>query len=657
MKWNKGLEGTALKIAKTDSNPLRVMAGQGTGKTFAMKRRVARLLEEGTSPKKILAVTFTRTAASDLLKELNNLGVEGCEKIKVGTLHAFCFGILLGEDVLSYLGRFPRPLITSPRRGVPHFEAAPLIEDLKTCGAFGGKRDCIKRINAFEAAWARLQSDDPGWPMDSIDRAFHKGLIEWLMFHHGMLIGELIPLTLRYLRNNPECDDLRKFSHVIVDEYQDLNKAEQVLLDVISEAGRFAIVGDEDQSIYGFRFAHPSGIREFDEIHTTTHDESLDECRRCPYKVVELANTLILHNHPAGTENRLKPFPGNPEGELNIVQWKNDKEEIKGLATYIEHLINERSFKPEDILILTPRRFIGYGIRDILGEKEIPVHSFYHEEALEFQEAQEAFCLLNLFIHKNDRVALRYWLGCGSPSWNGGQYKKLRSFCEESGRSPLEVLERVLNRELEIKGISKLLERFEILKSRLPKLESKSLRETVDLLFPENFKWAKILREASILKLKELEDDEEKEDLSEKLFDYLKTIISQPEMPEEGEFLRIMSLHKSKGLTNKVVIVAGCVEGFIPFRDQKETKKVEIDRQIEEQRRLFYVAMTRSKEILVLSSFKQIRRKDGHQQGAVMGRGGSKIMGNTVTSPFWDDIGPTAPRMLRGQEWVNANFR
>src|SRR6266705_839940 len=101
MTWRLGLEGTALNIAATADSPLRVMAGPGTGKTFAMNRRVMRLLQEQTDPRRILVATFTRTAAADLVRELEALGVAGCEEIRAGTLHAFCFSLLARADVFD----------------------------------------------------------------------------------------------------------------------------------------------------------------------------------------------------------------------------------------------------------------------------------------------------------------------------------------------------------------------------------------------------------------------------------------------------------------------------------------------------------------------------------------------------------------------------
>lgn len=246
MAWDDGLVGVALSIAGTEESPLRVLAGPGTGKTYAMKRRVMRLLEEGADARRILACTFTRTAARDIAREIADLGVEGAGSVWAGTLHGLCFSILQRAEVLAATGRVARPLATCEER--------ILRQDLR---AFGGVNGAKKKLKAFGAAWARLQSDDPGWPQDLQDQAFQTELIAWLTFHGAMLIGEIVPVTLSYLRNNPLCPERGQFEHVIVDEFQDLNRAEQVLIDLLAEQASVTIIGDEDQSIYSFKHAHP----------------------------------------------------------------------------------------------------------------------------------------------------------------------------------------------------------------------------------------------------------------------------------------------------------------------------------------------------------------------------------------------------------------
>ena len=290
MAWDDNLTGAARDIASSSANRLRVMAGPGTGKSFALKRRVARLLEEGIDPSHILVVTLTRNAAKELKKDLKNLNAPNCERVEVGTLHSFCMKVLFRNSVLTYLQRTPRLLM--------EFESKPLVQDLVALGGFGKVRQGLKRIKAFEAAWARMQHEIPGWPQDQIDKRFHTEMIDWLKFHQALRVGELVPLVLRYRKDNPEAVELSAYDHVVVDEFQDLNKAEQQLVALIANDAQYAIVGDEDQSIYGFRYAHPEGIREFSAAHPGTQDVQLDECRRCPKKIVKLADALILHNHP-----------------------------------------------------------------------------------------------------------------------------------------------------------------------------------------------------------------------------------------------------------------------------------------------------------------------------------------------------------------------
>ena len=642
MAWDTGISGRALKIAACTESPLRVMAGPGTGKSFAMQRRVARLLEEGVAATRVLAVTFTRNAARSMLDDLHSLGIDGCEDIDCGTLHSFCFRLLRRDDVFAFLGRVPRPLLTFTKAACLRFEAAPMVEDICSVGDFGGRRDCAKRILAFEAAWARLQSDKAGWPEDPVDKAFHAELVQWLAFHEGMLIGELIPEALRYIRGNPACAAVDAYDHVIVDEYQDLNKAEQELLDLLSANGNQAVVGDVDQSIYSFRHANPQGIEEFNTHRPGTHDESLDECRRCPKLVVRLADHLIKHNHPPGIPPRLKPRSGNPTGVVHVIQWPSLGDEVEGITGFVQSLINGGT-APGDILILSPRRLIGCGIRDAIKEEGINVHSFYNEDVLDDDGVQEALTILNLAAQPEDRVSLRWWLGAGSPSWCADQYATLRKCCEDSGLSPFKALDQLVAGTLIVPGTGTLVSRYKMLKERLAGLKALSLEAVIDSLFPDGEDWAAPIREMAVSLLPDADDIA---DLRERLTG----AITQPDIPESEDFVRVMSLHKSKGLTSKVVIVAGCVEGIIPFVDYKETPARQREL-LREQRRLFYAAITRCTERLVLSSVSKFERKLAHKIRAKI-----SSIGHTLSSRFLGELGPDLPTASRGKDWVADGY-
>lgn len=274
MPWNDGLipGSPAHGIASSISARIRVVAGPGTGKSFALKRRVARLLEdERVTPRRILPVTFTRVAAEDLHRELITLWVRGADDLEGRTLHSLAFWILRRHNVLESTGRVPRTL--------NQYEFDPLLYDLPE--TFGTKKAKKERIQAYEAAWARLQHEEPGFAQDVRDVEFERVLLEWLMFHEAMLIGEIIPEVYRYLRNNPVAPERRLFYHILVDEFQDLNKAEQRVIELLGQQNSLCIVGDDDQSIYSFKYANPEGIRTWEQFHSGCDDHTLLECRRC----------------------------------------------------------------------------------------------------------------------------------------------------------------------------------------------------------------------------------------------------------------------------------------------------------------------------------------------------------------------------------------
>ena len=643
MVWNEGLTGPMLNIAQTKANPLRVMAGPGTGKTFAMKRRVARLLEEGSEATRILAVTFTRTAAANLIRELRDIDIPNCENVRACTLHSFCFSLLLREEVFEFIDRNPRSIITFYRSKVMQFEGAPLLCDLQRINGFGDKRECCERIRAFEAAWARLQSETPGWPIDVTDRRFHSALIQWLKFHDAMLIGELVPEALRYLRNNPAAADLSNYDHIIVDEFQDLNKAEQVLIDLLSANGTLAVIGDVDQSIYRFRYAHPLGITTFNETHPDTHDGDLLECRRCPTNVVNIADCLIKNNYNPDHDSRLRPFPVNPPGDIYIVQWPSLQAEAEGLARYVHFLIDQQRYLPSDIIILTPRRIIGYDIQDSLSTMGISTHSYFQNELFNSKDTQYSFEIMNLLRNSFDLVALRFCLGFGSSTWLANQYSVLVEHCISSGDSPFNALEMVFSGELNILGITDLTRRYAILKTRLEELRPLSVSEQIERLFPTGEEWSTPIREWIIPHI------ESGLDLNA-IFNLMRDNFARQEIPEGGNFVKIMSLHSAKGLTSKAVLIAGCIESLIPNIDRTRPQ-AEQEEELKEQRRLFYVAITRCRNVLAISSSITIDRGQAKKMGAKL-IGGNRTVGNTEASQFLSELGPNAPRAIRGDTWL-----
>ena len=338
---------------------------------------------------------------------------------------------------------------------------------------------------------------------------------------------------------------------------------------------------------------------------------------------------------------------GNPPGDVHIVQWSDIDEEARGLAAFVRTLLNSGYYSPSDFLILTARRLLGYGIRDRIAESGVAVHSFYHEEALEGDTAQRAFALLSLLVDAEDRVALRWWLGQGSPSSRRNAYHRLRQHCESAGISPRAALEALEQGSLTLHRVGTLVDIYRKLREDLAGLKAQALTDIVDALLPANNEECKALREVAKLAMPQFEGVGD-------LFNHIKTHITQPEMLEEGEFVRVMSLHKSKGLTSKVAIVAGCIQGLIPFQDNKQAQ-IDQDAILREQRRLFYVAITRCTEVLVLSSAVRMQRQLAWKIGVQL-QPGRSTTGTTITSQFIDELGPTAPDPRSGDKWIASGY-
>lgn len=323
------------------------------------------------------------------------------------------------------------------------------------------------------------------------------------------------------------------------------------------------------------------------------------------------------------------------------------------LHSYTEdQLVEQRGFRAGDILVLSPRRLIANEIKQrlVASGSGIVVHSFYNDKLLEPSDAQIAMTKLQLLIDDSDRVALRYWLGIGSPTWRQGQYATLRAHCEQNDLAPTDVLAQVAAGQQQLTGVNQLVTQYQSLQTEVTRLNQLNVADLFADLFPAGIAWADPIRELVTGKIDDVED-------AQGLLDLLRTEITQPEMPAEGDFVRIMSLHKSKGLTSRVTIIVGCMRGLIPFIKQ-DLLPAERPLHQQEQRRLFYVAMTRAKECLYLSSAVRVPRAVANRElNGVVLRGGNAHAGNTIACEFLNDLGPHAPVTVLGTTWQAGGFQ
>ncbi|MGA9196090.1 MAG: ATP-dependent helicase [Pseudolabrys sp.] len=640
MAWDSNLDpqSVAYQIAADSSRYIRVLAGPGTGKSFALKRRVARLLENSIPPNRILPVTFTKVAAEDLQRELSNMGIAGCQQLRGSTLHSFGMRILSRQNVLAATGRVARPL--------NRYEMEPLLYDLPH--SFGNKLKREKLIRAYEAAWARLQHEEPGFAQTESDASFQRTLIAWLRFHKGMLIGEIIPELYRYLRNNPAAPERSLYDHVLVDEYQDLNKAEQAVIDLLCTTAALCIVGDDDQSLYSFKHAHPGGIRTFLNTHSGSTDRELLECRRCPTRVVAIANALIGHN--IDREPRvLIPMTANGPGEIRIVQFPNVAHEAEAIASFIDDQINTHGRHPGEILVLAQRRTIGNPIHSALQARGIPSKSYYQESELDSPVAQERLAIFKLFVNRADRIALRWLLGMGSSDFRAKSYARLRDHCEHSGQSPWDTLVSLSSGSIKIPHCSHLVQRFHAIQNEFQFLDEQTgVSDFVNRWLRAEFAGTGELRILVSNLMGSAETPAE-------LLSLIVEAVSQPEIPPDVTEVRIMSLHKSKGLSSPVVVIAGCVDGLLPAEPEKGTPIAQRTAILEEQRRLFYVGITRVKArpsantpgSLLLTGSRTMTLADAMRSG-IQPAGVSYGIVNLHLSRFIPELGPDAPAPLAG---------
>lgn len=642
--WNDNLTGIHYEIAADPHTPLHVLAGPGTGKTFAMMRRVARVLEENVAPGSILTLSFTRTAATDLRTQLGNLGTPGADAVRASTLHSFCFSLLSQAAVFALTNRRPRPLMS--------YEVRYLEIDL--ADTFGGLKHVRRLLAAYEAAWARLQTDVPGGPSNQIDIAYHAAVLQWLMYHGAMLIGELIPLTLAFAEQNPASDLIPAFNHVLVDEYQDLNKGEQTLVERLAHGGSLTIIGDDCQSIYSFRNANPDGIRQFPVTHTGTVEKSILESRRCPPNIVAMSNSLIA-NEPARTRQvPLAPQPGRPDASIFVVQHRTLEDEIGTVADFVNDYLNRRPELPAgQVLVLAPRRFIGNRIRDALIARGRNAMSYFTEDPVQAETAAQGMALLTLLVDPLDRPALRAWLGMGSSTGLRGGYQRLVQAAQAAAAEPSEILRQLAAGTLAIPHTAALVARWQSLSNALAPLAGSTSLDLVRAIWPPGDETCDDIRLMAETIAVNVQDPAA-------ILDELRQAITQPYLPDsDGDIIRVMSLHKSKGLTASLVVVAGAMAGALPTIDSS-LPAAEQDAQRLEQRRLFYVAITRATDSLVISApllvpFAEAMRA---QVTVVQRRwiGGEQYSVVAMT-PFLGELGAARPATITGESWrANVGF-
>jgi hypothetical protein len=500
--------------------------------------------------------------------------------------------------------------------------------------------DKVPRLRTFAHRSAELKKLQAHWasPRNLNDERFSAAVDEWLRTHGGMLVGEVVYVTTAAIQAGNI--QVERFKHVFVDEYQDLTECEQAFIDLITDdEGSVLVLGDDDQSIYGFRYNHPEGITAFppdEERKRIVEEISLPDNYRCARKIVILANAIAA---AAGSQKDPMVPALAEEGSVDFVAWKTLDHEIAGLAEAIKA-------RKDNILVLVPRQFIGYRLKKLVGDDAVTT---FHEAVLQVPFVRERFTLATLYADEDDRVSLRSWFALHAIHPNQADHRNVVAYRSalESHKSGLELIRGIANGSIALTGEG----RANVKQRAQTYLEFKALapadiKAVVEMLFEPALADTMPGRpvpaaETDAAKANRRRLEQEDRDHARGDLDLLRRAALQimenrreptllkviedlrykigtgaPLLDDEAvPRVRIMTLHGAKGLEEETVIVAGLADEIVP--GPKDVDPARNAAHVAEQRRLLYVAVTRAKRELVLSWSLAIANADTFPNGIV----------------------------------------
>ena len=405
MRWDEGLLDDQREAASHIGHHARLLAGPGTGKTLTLTRRVAYLMTEtGVPPDQILAVTFTRAAAFELRSRIADiLGTQHTELPRVATLHAFALRQLLRNS--QHIDWIPRPL----RIADDWEERYIILEDLKAILNYD-LETVRERFILLSADWQTLSADEANWEERFSDPRFLGAWRQHREIFGYTLRSELVYQLKRALEQTEEFSLESNYLHLLVDEYQDLNRCDLAVIFAIRDKGiEVFAAGDDDQSIYGFRYAHPEGIRRFDREYISSSLLDLCTCVRCDRRIIDLS-LFVANLDPRRLEKPLQPSAEAEDGKVYILRFRDQTFETRGIATICRHLLDKESYSPGDILILMRSDRNGSFssvLREALEAQNVPVAIRAEGTPMDTREGRIYLSILHLLADDNDSLALR----------------------------------------------------------------------------------------------------------------------------------------------------------------------------------------------------------------------------------------------------------
>lgn len=616
--------------------PLLVLAGAGSGKTRMLTSRISYLISvRQVRPWQILAVTFTNKAAGEMRDRVYNLlGEVGMHHgdiqgpLDIGTFHAICARILRREgDRLP----FTKPFVI--------FDDSDQLSLLKSIVKSMGIDDKVYSPKSFQYAINRLKCDalEPGDPLAltgrGIDRklpqvyeAYQKAMIE----NNALDFGEMITTTYRLLRDNPDVREKyqRRYQYIHVDEYQDTNRAQYLLLSQLASPehgshGNICVVGDEDQSIYGWRGADIKNILDFERDYPGAQVVKLEQNYRSTQTIVEAASELISNN----TQRKNKKLFSEEDVGVPIVrvQCPDDRFEAEVVVKEIRALVQEHpEFALNDFAIFYRTHAQSRLVEEFLRQAKLPYKVVGGLRFFDRKEIKDVMAYLRLVYNTSDSISFKRIINVPARGIGKTTLDKLDAAWNQQG-SLWDFFSREMRAPTLFSGKTlKKLQDFHKMVESWIEFQPKSLASELYHRILDDTAYVQALKEEgtdeSIDRIENLEEfnsvvlefeERELRDFSEEEIARRKPLLlghfleqtTLAESPDSGDgvasSVQLMTFHGCKGLEFPVVFMLGLEEGLFPSVRGDEGEDEELE--VEEERRLCYVGMTRARERLYMT--------------------------------------------------------
>lgn len=611
-----GMNDKQAEAVQTTEGPLLIMAGAGSGKTRVLTHRIAYLIDEKfVNPWNILAITFTNKAAREMRERAMALNPATADTL-IATFHSMCVRILRREaDHIGYNRNFT---IIDP--GEQRTLMKRILKNLNLDPKKWNERSILGTIsNAKNDLLDEVAYDHQAGDMyTQIVAKCYKVYQEELRRSEAMDFDDLIMMTLRLFDQNPDVLAYyqQRYQYIHVDEYQDTNHAQYQLVKLL--ASRFkniCVVGDADQSIYGWRGADMQNILDFEKDYPEAKVVLLEENYRSTKKILQAANDVIQNNR---NRRDKKLWTQNADGEQIVYYRANDeRDEAIFVASTIDNLVRETGKNFKDFAVLYRTNAQSRTIEEALLKSNIPYTMVGGTKFYSRKEIRDVISYLNLIANTSDNISYERIINEPKRGVGPGTMEKIRLFAYDRQMSLLDASENIMLSPIKGKAAQAIGD-FAIfvlkLRDRLDNLTVTQLVEEVldqsgylEALQIQNTleSQARIENIEEFLSVtKNFDDnntdgapDESGLDKLGRFLNDLALIADTDDGDQETAEVTLMTLHAAKGLEFPVVFLIGMEEGVFPLSRASEDQD-----ELEEERRLAYVGITRAEEILFLTN-------------------------------------------------------